>query len=175
MTLKKLISKLDNLEKGLKELRKMELIKAKMPNRPSYNNNDPNNLGVNQGGVNNPSNNKKMNQQRGTPSQLGLIQSPQEIHYKDQMPKFVQTPGVHGSHQPINVNNTFSKAVNQQNQSPLGQKVGSAMKANIISPTNVVADHKRSPTNKLKQVEEETKHGMKKEDYTKFSKFAKKR
>jgi len=35
MTLKKLISKLDNLEKGLKELRKMELIKAKMPNRPS--------------------------------------------------------------------------------------------------------------------------------------------
>ena len=73
MTLKKLISKLDNLEKGLKELRKMELIKAKMPNRPSYSNNDPNNLGVNQGGVNNPSNNKKMNQQRGTPSQLGLI------------------------------------------------------------------------------------------------------
>jgi hypothetical protein len=57
----------------------------------------------------------------------------------------------------------------------LGQKVGSAMKANIISPTNVVADQKRSPTNKLKQVEEETKHGMKKEDYTKFSKFAKKR
>jgi hypothetical protein len=44
MTLKKLISKLDNLEKGLKELRKMELIKAKMPNRPTYNN-DPNNNG----------------------------------------------------------------------------------------------------------------------------------
>ena len=41
MTLKKLISKLDNLEKGLRELRKMELIKAKMPNnnRPSYNDN----------------------------------------------------------------------------------------------------------------------------------------
>lgn len=43
MTLKKLISKLDNLEKGLKELRKMELIKAKMPNRPGYNNNDASN------------------------------------------------------------------------------------------------------------------------------------
>lgn len=40
MTLKKLISKLDNLEKGLRELRKMELIKAKMPNRPSNNDNN---------------------------------------------------------------------------------------------------------------------------------------
>jgi hypothetical protein len=42
ITLKKLISKLDNLEKGLRELRKMELIKAKMPNnnvRPNYNDN----------------------------------------------------------------------------------------------------------------------------------------
>lgn len=40
MTLKKLISKLDNLEKGLRELRKMELIKAKMPNRPSNTDNN---------------------------------------------------------------------------------------------------------------------------------------
>lgn len=180
MTLKKLISKLDNLEKGLKELRKMELIKAKMPNRPGFNNNnDPNNQGgLNQGGLNNnnPSGNKKLNQQQRGSIQLGLIQSPQEIHYKDQMSKFVSTPGVHGSHQPVNVNNPFSKQQQQQDhQSPMGQKVGSGLKANIMSPKNVAGDQKRSPGDKLKQVEEETKHGMKKEDYTKFSKFAKKR
>ena len=91
------------------------------------------------------------------------------------MSKFVSTPGVHGSHQPVNPNNPFTK---QQQPSPMAQKVGSGLKANVMSPTNVaaaVAEHKRSPRDKLKQVEEETKHGMKKEDYTKFSKFAKKR
>jgi hypothetical protein len=89
------------------------------------------------------------------------------------MSKFVSTPGVRGSHQPVNPSNPFTKA------SPTAQKVvGSALKANVMSPTNVAAvgaEHKRSPRDKVKQVEEETKHGMKKEDYTKFSKFAKKR
>jgi hypothetical protein len=86
------------------------------------------------------------------------------------MSKFVSTPGVRGSHQPVNPNNPFTKA------SPTAQKVGgSGLKANVMSPTNVAAEHKRSPRDKVKQAEEETKHGMKKEDYTKFSKFAKKR
>ena len=83
------------------------------------------------------------------------------------MSKFVSTPGVHGSHQPVS--NPFTK------QSPMAQKVASGIKPNIVSPTAAAADHKRSPRDKLKQLEEETKHGMKKEDYTKFSKFAKKR
>lgn len=110
MTLKKLISKLDHLEKGLKELRKMELIKAKMPNRPGYNNNNGQGV-LNQGGLNNNNPSGYINKHhRGSPSpNLALIQSPQEIHYKDHMSKFVSTPGVHGSHQPAPA--AFSKAV----------------------------------------------------------------
>ncbi len=88
------------------------------------------------------------------------------------MPKFAKTPGVTGVHLPAN---PFSK-VAPQNQSPTVAKGGSGAKGKITSPTNNV-DHKQvmSPSDKLKTVEEETKHGMKKEDYTKFSKFAKKR
>ena len=50
------------------------------------------------------------------------------------------------------------------------------------NPFQKAGQQKQSPTSAtakqasgLKPVEEESKHGMKKEDYTKFSKFAKKR